>query len=60
MPAAGPSVQVKTRIVDTGCDWTKPIYVSAGDILVEVTAQEILAHNVAGAAHCGWKPTGAK
>jgi hypothetical protein len=51
-------VQVKTRFVDTGCDWTKPIFVSKGDVLTDETAKAILAHNLAGAKQCGWKPTG--
>jgi hypothetical protein len=53
-----PLVQVKTRIVDTACDWTKPIYVSSTDVLSDETAKAILAHNKAGAVQCGWKPTG--
>ncbi|MFM0495575.1 thioredoxin domain-containing protein [Paraburkholderia caledonica] len=57
-PAAEPLVQVKTRFVDTGCDWTKPIYVSKGDVLTDETAKAILAHNLAGAKQCGWKPSG--
>ncbi|SIO61527.1 hypothetical protein [Paraburkholderia phenazinium] len=47
-------MQVKTRIIDTACDWTRPIYVSALDVLTDSTAQAILAHDEAGAAHCGW------
>lgn len=58
--AAEPLVQVKTRFVDTACDWTKPIYVSKGDVLSDDTAKQILAHNLAGAKNCGWKPSGAK
>jgi hypothetical protein len=57
-PAAEPLVQVKTRFVDTACDWTKPIYVSSTDVLSDETAKAILAHSRAGAAQCGWKPTG--
>lgn len=56
-PATAPEVQVKTRIVDTGCDWTKAIYVSKGDVLSDETAKAILAHNLAGAKNCGWKPS---
>ena len=59
-PAAEPLVQVKTRFVDTACDWAKPIYVSNGDVLTDETAKAILAHNQAGAVKCGWKPTSAK
>ncbi|SPB16543.1 hypothetical protein NOV72_03742 [Caballeronia novacaledonica] len=57
-PVAEPLVQVKTKFVDTGCDWTKPIYVSSTDVLSDETARAVLAHNRAGAAQCGWKPTG--
>lgn len=49
-------VVVKTRTVDTACDWTKPIYVDKADVLTDATAQTILAHNRAGAKVCGWKP----
>jgi hypothetical protein len=51
-----PEVQVKTRVIDTGCDWTKPIYVDSADVLSDGTAKQILAHNLAGAKNCGWKP----
>lgn len=53
-----PAVQVRTRLVDTACDWAKPIYVSATDVLSDATAKAILSHNQSGATHCGWKPTG--
>ncbi|WP_244137688.1 hypothetical protein [Burkholderia sp. BCC1644] len=48
----------KTRVVDTACDWTRPIYVSKTDVLSDETAKQLLAHNVAGAKNCGWKPSG--
>ncbi|ALS63636.1 hypothetical protein AT395_00250 [Pandoraea apista] len=51
-----PRVEYKTKIVDTACDWTKPIYVSKADVLTDQTAADILAHNRAGAKVCGWKP----
>ncbi|OZI61541.1 hypothetical protein CAL28_19860 [Bordetella genomosp. 11] len=51
-----PEVQVKTRVIDTGCDWNKPIYVDPADVLTDGTAKQILAHNLAGAKNCGWKP----
>ena len=44
------------RIVDTGCSWTRPIYVSKADILTDQTAVQILAHNETGAKRCRWKP----
>lgn len=43
------------KIVDTSCDWTRPIYVSRSDILTDGTARQLLAHNETGAARCGWK-----
>ncbi|WP_230964793.1 hypothetical protein [Burkholderia cepacia] len=46
----------KTRIVDTACDWARPIYVSKTDVLSDDTARAILAHNLAGSKNCGWKP----
>ncbi|ARP89836.1 hypothetical protein CAL14_05645 [Bordetella genomosp. 9] len=51
-----PEVQVKTRVIDTGCTWAKPIYVDPADVLTDGTARQILAHNLAGAKNCGWKP----
>ncbi|VVE77371.1 hypothetical protein [Pandoraea sputorum] len=53
---AEPRVEYKTKVVDTACDWTKPIYVSKADVLTDQTAADILAHNRAGAKVCGWKP----
>ncbi|WP_083253006.1 hypothetical protein [Burkholderia latens] len=52
-----PQIVTKTRIVDTACDWTRPIYVSKTDVLNDDTARQILAHNMAGAKNCGWKPS---
>ncbi|KVN25650.1 hypothetical protein WJ63_16095 [Burkholderia pyrrocinia] len=56
--ACEPQIVTKTRIVDTACDWTRPIYVSKTDVLSDDTARAILAHNTAGAKVCGWKPAG--
>jgi hypothetical protein len=55
--APEPEIVTKTRIVDTGCDWNDPIFVSKSDVLSDATAKSILAHNRAGAAKCGWKPS---
>lgn len=59
-PAIKPEPEVKivtqTRLVDTACDWTKPIFVSKSDVLTDETARAILAHNQTGAKNCGWKP----
>lgn len=51
-----PQIIVKTRVTDTACDWTRPIYVSKTDVLSDETARAVLAHNQAGAKVCGWKP----
>jgi hypothetical protein len=58
--AVEPLVQVKTRFIDTGCDWTKPISVSKGDVLTDDTARQILAHNQTGSVKCGWRPSAGK
>jgi hypothetical protein len=55
-PIAPPEVVTKTRVVDTSCDWVKPIYLDKTDVLSDATASAILAHDQAGAAHCNWKP----
>lgn len=55
-PQAAPEVVTKTRIVDTGCDWTRPIYLDKSDVLSDSTAAAILAHNKSGAKNCNWKP----
>lgn len=34
-----------TRVIDTGCLWTREIRVSQDDVLTNRTAQEILGHN---------------
>jgi hypothetical protein len=51
-----PEVVTKTRVVDTSCDWVKPIYLDKADVLSDATAQAILAHDNAGAKNCNWKP----
>lgn len=52
---AEPHVIYRTRVVDSGCDWTAPIYVEQADVLTDRTARSILAHNRAGAKNCGWR-----
>ncbi|WP_157384202.1 hypothetical protein [Burkholderia glumae] len=58
----GTAVQVETRtkVIDTGCSWTKPIYLDKADVLTDATASAVLAHNQAGAKECGWKPLSSK
>lgn len=55
-PPTTPEVVTKTRIVDTACDWIKPIYLDKTDVLSDATAAAILAHDKAGAQKCNWKP----
>lgn len=52
-----PEVQIQTKIVDTSCQWGRPIYVDKADVLTDATAKQILSHNLSGAKKCGWKPT---
>lgn len=47
-------------IVDNGCKWARPIYVSKADRLTDQTADQILAHNMTGQRLCGWQPGGKK
>lgn len=55
---AEPQIVVRTIVKDTGCDWTKPLYVDKADVLSDGTAKGILAHNEMGQKKCGWKPKG--
>lgn len=48
-------VETKTTIIDTACDWVKPIFVSGSDNLTDGTARQILAHNKTYVANCGDK-----
>ncbi len=45
----------ETKIVDTSCDWVKPIFVRKADKLTNQTAQEILAHDDKWKEICGVK-----
>lgn len=42
-----------TEVVDAGCDWTRPVYVSRFDVLTDGTARQILAHNETWLRRCG-------
>lgn len=46
--ATGPA----TEVVDTGCYWAAPIYVSQADDLTDETASQILAHNLTWERRC--------
>lgn len=48
-PAPAPVIQ--TRIVDTACNWVKPISASAADTIE--TRREVLAHDLAVQKNCG-------
>lgn len=50
-----PRVIAIPKYIDTGCNWTKPIYLLDGDILTKPTLDAILAHDEAGIDKCGWK-----
>ncbi|VVD75018.1 hypothetical protein PFI31113_00796 [Pandoraea fibrosis] len=52
--------KITTRTIDTGCQWTKAIYISKTDVLTDGTAEQIREHNETGARICGWKPRAKK
>lgn len=58
-PASPIQVETRTKVIDTACDWTRPIYLDKSDVLSDATARAVLAHNQAGAKECGWKPLSA-
>jgi hypothetical protein len=43
----------ETKIVDTSCNWVKPIYVRKADKLSSPTATEILTHDDKWKQFCG-------
>lgn len=42
----------ETEVVDAGCYWSAPIFVSKQDVLTEGTADAILAHNLTWQQRC--------
>ncbi|WP_284884187.1 hypothetical protein [Citrobacter portucalensis] len=44
----------KVELIDTGCDWVKPIYLTESDITVmdKQTKRDVLAHNKSWQANC--------
>lgn len=40
------------EVVDLGCFWTAPIRVVDADVLTDVTADQMLAHNLSWQEHC--------
>jgi predicted small secreted protein len=45
-------IESKPVIIDTGCKWIQPIYVSKKDVLTDGTARQILAHDEIWAKNC--------
>lgn len=43
-------------VIDNGCSWAKPIYVSPDDVLTDPTARAIRDHDETGKRICGWQP----
>nr|WP_262368976.1 hypothetical protein [Enterobacter hormaechei] len=52
--SCGTTGPVRVEVVDTACDWVKPIYGTAHDwdVLDRQTKKDILAHNKAWQASC--------
>ncbi|MBE8818797.1 hypothetical protein F3H77_08875 [Enterobacter hormaechei] len=57
--SCGTTGPVRVEVVDTACDWVKPIYgtVHDWDVLDRQTKKDILAHNKAWQANCQGKST---
>ena len=49
-------VRARTLIIDTACDWVRPIFISKSDTLTIETARSILVHNEAWEAQCKKQP----
>lgn len=43
--ATTPEIRTEVKIVDTSCNWVKPITISFNDNLTDITARQILAYN---------------
>jgi len=55
LPMAACMPKPETKIVDTSCNWVKPIYVRKTDTLSNKTASEILSHDEKWKQFCGNK-----
>lgn len=56
-PTVIPPTPVQVAIASTApdfCATAKPIYINKGDVIVDDTARQILAHNKTGRKLCGW------
>lgn len=51
----GPAIESAPVVIDAGCLWSKPIYVSRTDLLSEGTAEAILIHNETWQRRCQQK-----
>lgn len=49
-------VRARTVIIDTACDWVRPIFISKSDQLTIETARAILGHNETWEAQCKKQP----
>ena len=45
-------VRARTVIIDTACDWVRPIFISKSDTLTIESARSILVHNETWEAQC--------
>lgn len=45
-------VKARTILIDTACDWVRPIFISRSDTLTIETARAILGHNETWEAQC--------
>lgn len=45
-------IKARTLIIDTACDWVRPIFISRSDTLTIETARSILVHNETWEAQC--------
>lgn len=43
-------------VLNSGCEWARPIYFDPADVVTERTEDAIIKHNEAGERNCGWKP----
>jgi len=55
LPVAACMPKPETKIVDTSCNWVKPIYVNKDDKLTNKTATQILSHDDKWKQFCGAK-----
>ena len=49
-------IRAHTVIIDTACDWVRPIFISRSDTLTIETARSILVHNETWEAQCKKQP----